>query len=251
MTGGGQLLGWYGAAVGAADRSVAVGAQGERVGCVPGRAQHVEKAVAVLGPGDAVRAVDDDEGRAGGAQALGAGGIVAHLPLVAVLGERPAGALAVQADLLAQAEQVVHGEDGAGLAEVGAEDRVPGLAVPALGGGVGEELVRQVGVADQVVQHLVGGEPLGRGQRLDPTRGRLRLGTAHAVPAQQRVTDAERLTHGEGTAQRERVVDDFHLIAVLEPLHGTVQTVAAQPAPGAGDLGPDVDLHDAPPVPTL
>lgn len=210
-----------------------------------------EKAVAVLGPGDAVPAVDDDEGRAGGAQALGAGGIVAHLPLVAVLGERLAGALAVQSDLLAQVEQVVHAEDGAGLAEVGAEDRVPGFAVLALGGGVGEELVRQVGVGDQVVQHLVGGESLGLGQRLDPARGRLGLGAADAVPAQQRVTDAERLIHGEGTAQRERVVDDLHLVAVLEPLHSPVQTVAAQSAPGAGDLGPDLDLHDAPPMPAL
>src|SRR5690242_11895754 len=124
-----SAAGRYGAAVGAADRSVAAGGEGERVGGVPGCAQHVEKTVAVLRAGDGVRAVDDDEGRAGGAQALGAGGIVAHLPLVAVLGERLAGALAVQSDLLAQVEQVVHAEDGAGLAEVGAEDRVPGFAV--------------------------------------------------------------------------------------------------------------------------
>ena len=48
------------------------------MGGVPGRAQHVEKTVAVLRAGDGVRAVDDDEGRAGGAQALGAGGISSY-----------------------------------------------------------------------------------------------------------------------------------------------------------------------------
>ena len=48
------------------------------MGGVPGHAQHVEKAVAVLRSGDAIRAVDDDEGRAGGAQALGAGGVSSY-----------------------------------------------------------------------------------------------------------------------------------------------------------------------------
>nr|ADU56263.1 hypothetical protein Tcs_SK_009 [Streptomyces kanamyceticus] len=38
-------------------------------------------------------------------------------------------------------------------------------------------------------------------------------------------------------------MDHLHLIAVLEPLHGPVRTVAAEPAPGARDLCPDFYLH--------
>ncbi len=77
------------------------------------------------------------------------------------------------------------------------------------------------------------------------------MGAGQAVLAGCGLAHADRAADGEAVADRERAVDHLHLVAVLEPLHGPVQTVAAQSAPGAGDLGPDLDLHDAPPVPTL
>jgi hypothetical protein len=100
--------------------------------------------------------------------------------------------------------------------------------------------VGEPGVADVIVQHPVGAQALLLGHRLDLACRRLQAGAGQAVPSQRGLAHADRAADRVTVAQRERAVDHFHLVAVLEPLHRAVEAVAAQAAPGAGDLGPDL-----------
>jgi hypothetical protein len=129
------------AAVGAAD-AVGLREDQERfrvgVAVLPGPGHRREQLVGVDGAGDGVAAVDDEERRAAGAQALGLALVGVDLCPVAPVVQRLGGVGAVQADLLGEVEDLVDGPQFARLPEVDAEHRRPRLRATALRGCVGE-----------------------------------------------------------------------------------------------------------------
>ena len=48
-----------------------------------------------------------------------------------------------------------------------------------------------------------------------------------------------------GRVELEGAVDDLHVVAVVEAGQGGLQAALADVAPGADDVGPDLDTHDS------
>ncbi len=125
------------------------GRQGRRGGMrfVPDLGHRGEQVIGADRAGDGVAAVEDKERGAVRAEPLGLALVGVHLVAVAMIAEGRGRLLLVEADLGREAEHLGGGPELARLPEVGAEHRFPRLVAASPVGGVGEQLVGEVGRA--------------------------------------------------------------------------------------------------------
>ena len=193
-----------------------------------------------LRAGDAVLAVDDEERHAAGAQHPGFVEVGAHRVGVLVAGQHGAHPGLVRAGLGEQAGQgVVVGQVGA-LGEVRAEQPFLGRVADAEVGGQVQQPVRVQRVHGERGAE-VEVQALGLGEFGHPGGHRRRL---RAEPPGQVVQRRHRGAGRGVRVQLEAPPGDLDLACVLELAEGALQPALADVAPGADDVGPDLDLHD-------
>src|SRR5690606_5485385 len=77
----------------------------------------------------------------------------------------------------------------------------------------------------------------------------LELGRGHAL-GRQVLADRARLADGRARVELEGAVHDLDVVPVLEAGERGLEAVIAEPAPGADEVGPDLDLQLLAVVPT-
>ncbi len=191
---------------------------------------------------NAVALVDGENGHAPDAELLRARLVAAHITGIGVAQQHVANGRSIQPDVARQTHERVVVAHRLTLGEIGRKQ--PFDHRRALSDRVGE-MDQPMGVeritGDRAIETKL--ETVKRARGCHAIHHRLRLLGRHSVLGGQQLHGGYRLTGGGGGVKLEAAPDDVERVAMGERMQRLLESALADVAPGAGNVGPDFDVH--------